>query len=115
MNPLDRPQTNPPDWVLYGKPGEIPRWVAEQARFYTELWNRIGKKNRVSFHKEKLGPQAWTLVTDQKLWVWERPNEGWRVFVGKGGSHFEVYTNPEPTIDSIWKSWEAYKRAIGMV
>jgi len=67
--------------------------------------------------KKKLGRQNYTFVKgpDCRLWVWENPAEGWRVYANnQHGLSFEILVpGKDPTEEKAWAAWNAYRKALG--
>lgn len=86
--------------------GSRARWVDE----HLKLGDSFGRpRDLVRIHTERLGRQSTTVVTDQRLWVWQR--DLWTVFVGnRKGVCFEV---PLDTTESdAWAAWRDYVKAM---
>ena len=78
---------------------------------YTTLLMRLPRP-LTDLHEVKLGTRDYTFTGEFRFHVWDRPDEGWRVFVSnKKGVCFEVAEKASP--EAAWTAWESYARAIG--
>lgn len=78
---------------------------------YTALYLRLPRP-LVDLHETKLGQRDYTFTGEFHFHVWERPDQGWRIFVSnKKGACFEVAESASP--ESAWAAWDSYVRVIG--
>jgi len=76
----------------------------------------------VAQYSRRLGERAWLHFDSETRvhTVWERPAEGWRVFVNAdAGAHFEVFDPgatfaDRPTAEKGWAAWGRFRAAMGL-
>ena len=72
-------------WFRKGSFHQLPRWCAEGDGNFLQMI--------VPSHHLKEQKTLWTEIVTQNNAHQRRPNEGWRWFVGKWGSYYNLQTN----------------------